>query len=313
MSPPAQENAPGEPQGAHSNVIHHDDTPQDNNPVNEARPIRRGRATKIEMIERESALIALAEEHGPCSVRHIFYRAVVSGVVGITKDQAGYNKVQRSVLGLRRSGLVPYSHIVDNTRWRTQATVWDSPQDLLNHVASTYRRDLWSSSDYRVEVWVESDSIAGTIAGITNKWAVPLFVCRGQSSETFAYSAAADWNLSDQEPTVLYVGDHDPAGLEIENSLVDKLARFSDHDFTFERVAVNWDQVEACDLPGTKPKKLYGYPLAVEAEALPPQQLVSIVDEAISEYVDQDQLRTLKAAEESERDIFMRLATGLAS
>ena len=74
----------------------------------------RRRASRAEMFERKSALIDLVYEHGPSSVRHIFYRAVVTGVTGITKNQSGYDKVQRAVLELRRSGDIPYSLIVDN-------------------------------------------------------------------------------------------------------------------------------------------------------------------------------------------------------
>ena len=311
---PAQEKPPGGIPTVSNQVDATTTTPHDSNPVYDARPVKRRRASKKEMRDRDQALTGLSEEHGPCSVRHIFYRAVVSQLDGITKDQSGYTKVQRAVLQLRRRGEISYSTIVDNTRWRTQATVWNSPEDVLRHNAANYRRNLWADSEYRVEVWVESDSIAGTIAAITNLWAVPMFVCRGQSSETFAHSAAEDWNNDlDRIPVVLYVGDHDPAGLEIETSLMEKLTRFSHTSFAFVRLAVTWEQIEAGDLPGTKPKKRYGFPRAVEAEALPPQELKTIVDSSIGEYADHDQIRILEVAEKSEREIFLRLAEGMAS
>lgn len=270
------------------------------------------RATQAEMEARRKELVRLAHDNGPCSVRHVYYLAVVSAVPGITKDQSGYNKVQREVLKLRRERRIPYGLIVDNTRWCRQETVWNGPDDALRHTAQTYRRNLWADSPYRVEVWAESDSIAGTIGDPVNEWAVPLYVTRGQTSETFVHGAAEQWASEAAEPVVLYVGDHDPAGLEIEGSLREKLTRFSDKPFQFERIAVTWNQIEAGKLPGTQPKKAYGYPLAVEAEALPPKTLRQVVGDAIEQYVDQAQLRSLRAAEQSEREIFEQLARQVA-
>jgi hypothetical protein len=276
-------------------------------------PDKRRRATKAEMETRRELVIGLALEHGPCSVRHLFYQAVVARVPGITKNDSGYNKVQLLVLELRRAGLIPYSLIVDSTRWQRGPRTWGSVQEALDDTARLYRRDLWRSSPWRVEVWCESDSIASTITEPTYRWGVPLMVTRGFSSETFAFNAAETWQETpDRTPVVLYVGDHDPHGLDIERKLEERLGEFTEDTFTqgfhWFRLGVTWEQVKALDLPGTTPKRSYGFPLAVEAEALPPQMLVEIVDNAIESYVDDHEIMVLRAAEESERDLLWRFA-----
>lgn len=278
----------------------------------EARPIRRSRATKAEMEERRGALVALAKEHGPCSVRHLFYRAVVGGVPGITKTDSGYAKVQRLMLELRRDHQVAYELVVDSTRWMRKPNTWDSPDEALRHVAALYRRDLWSDSPFRVEVWAESDSIGSTVMDITESWVVPLFVTRGFSSETFAYNAADNWKQTpDRQPVVLYVGDHDPHGLSIETNLRAKLGMFTEDMFEridWLRIGVTWEQVEDFNLPGTEPKKPYGYPLAVEAEALPPRFLRTYLDLAIRDHVDESEMQHLEAVEAEERDLLLKIA-----
>ena len=280
--------------------------------VYEARHTNRTRATRAEMNQRHDRIVELAEEHGPCSVRHLFYRAVVDGIDGIGKNNNGYMKVQRAVLALRREGRIPYSTIVDNTRTVFTVDVWDGTDGFLQDVAGVYRRDLWSRSPYRVEVWCESDSIAGTLISTARHWRVPLFPIRGQSSETFAYNASQQWlDTPDRQVVVLYIGDHDPAGLEIETALAHKLRGFADgllHEPQFHRVGVTWQQVVDLDLPGTTPKKNYAYPLSVEAEALPPRLLVDLLNDAIGIYADQDQLDTLRAVEAEEREGLYRLA-----
>lgn len=261
------------------------------------------------MDTRHEQLVALAHEHGPCSVRHLFYRAVVSGVPGITKSESGYTKVQRALLDLRRQGLIAYNLVVDNTRWQRKPVTWGSLSEALEHTAHTYRRDLWRLSPYRVEVWCESDSIAGTVVDVTTSWDVPLMVSRGYSSETFAYEAADEWRQDvHRHPVVLYIGDHDPAGLEIEAALRDTLERFYGGNFSWSRVGVTWPQVGMFDLPGTTPKKDYGFELAVEAEALEPGYLRDLLETQIGGYVDGEQLAVLEAAEASERELLISIA-----
>ncbi len=286
----------------------------------DARPVRRHRASPSEMATRRAALLSIISADGPMSVRQAYYRAVVAGIV--PKTDAGYKRVQNTILKMRRSGELDYASIVDNTRWMRKPRTWDSAKDALAATAQLYRQALWSRSDYRVEVWCESDSIAGSIGSVTELWDVPLMPTRGYSSETFAYNAAEEWRRDERRPVVLYVGDHDPHGLEIERALRNRLRAFyADEDgdplfelfgdlfplFDWRRLGVTWEQVERLELPGTRPKKQYGFPLAVEAEALPPQMLRDLVDEAIRDYVDEEQLRVLFVAEDSERQVLERL------
>ena len=279
------------------------------------RPVRR-RATAEEMGERRQALVDLAHEHGPCSVRHLFYASVVEGVAGVEKTEAGYRKVQSLVLQLRQQRRIGYELIVDGTRLRRKPRTFDSVEEALTHTARLYRRNLWSQSPYLVEVWCESDSIASTVADVTDRADVPLMVCRGHTSETFAWTSAREWN--DQyrrQPVVLYIGDHDPAGLDIEESLRTKLDGFYEqyHDVIWRRIGVTWDQVVFGDLPGTEPKvgnrkRPYPYSLSVEAEAIPAPELRGLLTDAIDEYVDLDQLDVLRRVEIQESQLLRKLA-----
>lgn len=278
--------------------------------VNRGSLIKRPRASRAEIEQRHDDLVRLAHEHGPCSVRHLFYRAVVEGLPGITKNDSGYAKVQRSILDLRRLGRIPYHLIVDSTRWVRRPGTWNGVDEFLSEVTGQYRRDLWSRSVHSIEVWCESESIAGTVADTTYMWGVPLFVCRGQSSETFAWNAAQAWKQrTDRDNIVIYIGDHDPAGLEIEANLRTKLESFSGDTAYWSRLGVTWTQAQSLDLPGTKPKKPYGFALAVEAEALPPRLLIELLDDEIGQYADQQELDALYAAEKSERELLMSMTS----
>ena len=53
-----------------------------------ASPIKRRRATQDEMEERAEFLIDYAAEHGPVTVRGLYYQAEVAGVPGIDKTDS---------------------------------------------------------------------------------------------------------------------------------------------------------------------------------------------------------------------------------
>lgn len=258
---------------------------------------------RAEMKDRRRQLYQLVEAHQPASVRHVFYLAVVNSVPGITKNDAGYNKVQRALVDMRMAGELPFHWIVDNTRWARRPRSYDDLEDCLAETARLYRRNLWSELDETVEVWAESDSIAGVLAEITFLWNVPLMVTRGFSSITFARNAVDAWNADGRTVVVYYIGDHDPNGLIIETKLLDYIDGWATIPVTWKRVGVTWEQVERHDLPGTPPKKTYGFPLAVEAEALPPGILRDLLNDAIAGHVDADALALHELVEAEERHL----------
>lgn len=274
--------------------------------VYETSRINRRRATKAEMERRYQVLLDLAAANRPASVRNLYYRAVVAGLV--PKTESGYVKVQRALVDLRRAGRLPYDWLTDSIRWRRRAETWDSVESMLEITARTYRRALWTRSPVTVEVWCESDSIAGVVWPVAERWDVPLLPTRGYSSLTFTNASARELNRQGRPAVIYYVGDHDPHGLEIEVALRRDLAGWCDVPVTWERLGVTWAQVTAMDLPGSRPKKDYGFPLAVEAEALPPDQLRDVVEGAITSHLDYGELTVLRQAEASERDLLYRLA-----
>ena len=94
--------APGGEDGASEFVRieqagHSEDNPPSSNAQDgmyPASPIKRRKATRAEMEERAKFLIAYAREHGPVTVRGLYYQAEVHGLPGIDKTDNGYNRVQ---------------------------------------------------------------------------------------------------------------------------------------------------------------------------------------------------------------------------
>ena len=137
-----------------------------------------------------------------------------------------------------------------------QAKTYSDLEDALWNNARTYRRSVWDDQDVYVEIWLEKDALAGVLVDVTDLWDVPLMVTRGFASLSFLYEAA-DCIESQGKPAFLYYfGDHDPSGVDIPRTVKERSREFApDAEITFERVAVNPDQIERRGLPSAPTKK----------------------------------------------------------
>ena len=135
------------------------------------------------------------------TVRQVFYQATVRGIV--EKSEAGYSKVQVDLVKMRRSGVLPYGWLADNTRWQRKPTTFTGVKEALAETARTYRKALWADAGAYVEIWLEKDALSGVVYPITSQFDVPLMVARGYASLSFLHSAAE--YIDDLEvPTFIY-------------------------------------------------------------------------------------------------------------
>jgi hypothetical protein len=269
-----------------------------------------GRATKIQMTARRSALWMIVAEIEPCTVRQTFYQATVRGLM--EKEEEGYDKTQRVLVELRRSWGLPYAWIADNTRWMRKPRTFESIEAALRHTAETYRRSLWAEADCYVEIWMEKDALAGVVAPITYEYDVPLMVARGYSSITFLKSAAEAIAAQDKPAYIYHLGDYDPWGQnaadKIEKTLRERVRELgSDIDIHFAKLAVRPEQIEHWSLP-SRPTKRVGIGKkwegdSVELDAIHPDDLRALVRDAIERHVSWRHLKALRVAEESEREL----------
>lgn len=281
--------------------------------VSEGRPTkkRRGRpkgsvGPKAQAI-RAYVLGELEPTYDVITVRGAFYQCVGAGIVP-KSEAAGYIPVQKQLLALRRENLLRWDFISDSTRWQRKPKTWGDADAALRSWQRTYRRDLWQDQDVRIEVWLEKDTLAGVLLEATEPWDVPLMVSRGQSSETFVYVAAQaarveSYNGVSTHIFALY--DSDSYGRHAAKNIKTKLEEYSGVPIEFTLLAVTEEQIRDWNLP-TRPDKKDGREV-VELDAIPPDRLTSLVDEAISELVDKHAWEYQRTIEAEERDGLRRL------
>jgi hypothetical protein len=275
-------------------------------------PIKRDRRTKRELGTIREALYQTLAADNPATVRQIFYRLVSANV--IEKTEAAYKTTVCRLLALmRREGALPFGWIADNTRWMRKPRTYSSIEDALKRTAEFYRRALWDEQKAYVEVWLEKDALAGVLYPITAEWDVPLMVTRGYPSLSFLYAAAQHIRETDKQTFIYYLGDHDPIGVNIPELVERELREMADADITFERLAVNPEQIHSFNLQ-TRPTKTTDSRAksfkgeSVEVDAIPPATLRNLVNTAIVKHIDQRALEVLQIAEESERGLLASFA-----
>lgn len=282
--------------------------------VYQAGRIKRQRATNEEMELRAEFLIDYAREHGPVTVRQLFYQATVAHLPGIEKTEDGYNKIQAQVLRLRREGRLPYGKIADSTRYMRRPATYDGWKDALEDTAKFYRKSLWANSDEEVEIWLEKSALAGVLWPVTSEYDVPLMPTGGFTSETFAYGAVERLRYTSKTLVIYALYDFDRSGEDAASSLQEKVERFG-YDFyvpvQFNRLGLNREQVDRMRLPTRPPKRnskadqRWPHDFAAELDAIPPDDLRRIVRDAIEQHLPAFELEFLKQVEAEERRTLM--------
>ena len=163
--------------------------------------------------------------------------------------------------------------------------------------------DMWENQDTYVEVWVEKDALIGVVERPCEKWDVNFMACRGYMSQSEEWQAANRFEEAENNgktPILIYLGDHDPSGIDMSRDHNSRLNMFLNHtgiDIEVRRIALNYDQVRAYNPPPNPTKitdsrspdyiRKFGRE-CWELDALKPSVIDKLVTEAIHEFRDPD-------------------------
>jgi hypothetical protein len=214
---------------------------------------------------------------------------------------------------------MPYEWIEDGTREVTEPYTEPDIATALRRTAEGYRKSLWEEADCRVQIWIEKDGLTNVIYPVTGARDVPVFPARGYSSLTFLHDAASRIEAGDGLPHYIYhIGDSDPSG-ENAGEVIERTLRemAPDAEIFFERLAVTEEQIEAWNLPSRPTKSTdpraarFGDRDSVELEAIEPNRLRAIVQEAIERHQPPEEFAALKALETRERATLLNIVKKL--
>ncbi len=227
------------------------------------------------------------------TLRQLYYQFVSHH--GMVNHIRSYKNLGRLISDARLAGYVDWRAIEDRGRVPDVPSEWDSIEELVDAAITQFRLPRWKGQDNYVELWVEKEALAGVLEPVAYRNHITLMANKGYSSQSAMYESAQRFlQHPDQDAVILYLGDLDPSGEDMVRDVEDRLNTFG-VSLRVQKIALNMDQVEEYD-PPPNPAKLtdsragkyvdkFG-DSSWEVDALPPRELVRLIEDEIKELVD---------------------------
>lgn len=197
-----------------------------------------------------------AKEGYRMTLRQLYYQLVTKNIIrNIEKE---YAKLSDLLVKGRMCGIVDWTAIEDRIR-RPFLPYWvDDIPDAINDTISQYRLNRQEGQEVYIEIWIEKDALSGVLRPITSHYHINLMVNRGYSSCTAMYDAFKRLKAAEdsgKETVILYLGDHDPSGLDMVRDVTDRLEEFGVNP-SVHHVAITKAQIQKYNPPPNPAKAL---------------------------------------------------------
>jgi len=130
----------------------------------------------------------------------------------------------------RLCGMVDWDMIEDRGRECVENGHWDSPASIVRACSEQFRFDTWADQPWYVEVMVEKEAMEGIIGPVCRQLDIPFTANKGYSSCSAMREAGQRiMNALDngRDICIIYLGDHDPSGVDMSRDVEDRLKLFS--------------------------------------------------------------------------------------
>lgn len=259
----------------------------------------------VAMVERINLILRKYIERGQrVTLRQLYYR-LVAGSEGppIPNNLRSYKRVGDVVNNGRLGGFIDWDAIEDRVREPSFPGEFSDLDSLAQAAMSSFRLPRRADQPKHIEIATEKDALSGVLAPLASEYHVTMVVNRGYTSQSAMYQAALRYQsaiMNDKEVVLLYVGDHDPSGLDMVRDIKTRMKMFGiTRGLKVERVALTWAQIEEYEPPENpvKPKDVrtpkyreeFGE-RCWEVDALPPEVLDALIRKAIEKHTDKRKL-----------------------
>ena len=243
------------------------------------------------------------------TLRRVFYALVSRNVIPNT--ERAYKSLSVTLDRARWEDLISPFALDDRGRVTQQRPSWTSQKQFIRGVVPQYRTDWWYDHEPYVELWAEKDAVTGIIAPVASEFGVTYLAMRGFGSFTAVHSAVQ--RIAERQAKIIYVGDFDPSGLEMDRDLQSRLDRMGANHTELLRVALTRGQVDSFNLL-PQPTKMsdsrarhWPHEGSWELDALDADILVRLVRNAITEYLPSDFEERKQADEDEREDLLKRM------
>jgi hypothetical protein len=196
---------------------------------------------------------------------------------------------------------------MDRGRTIHRYQTFPTPAEARRWLQRIYRRDRTEGQTVSLYLGVEKAGIVAQLQEWFGDLGVPVLALGGYGSQTYVDEVIADVEATRRPAVLLYAGDHDPSGEDIDRDFTARTDCWDD----VRRVALTATQVAQYALPPQPGKDTdsraagfiarHGRLVQVELDALPPNVLRSLYATAIAEFWNDEAYSQSVAREAAER------------
>lgn len=252
------------------------------------------------------------------TLRQLYYQLVTRNEIRNTERE--YKNLGTLISQARLSGMMDWDAIEDRVRRPIRPNEFTGLTSLVNAAIRSYRLPRWRGQGAYAELWVEKDALAGVLEPIADRFHATLMVNRGYSSQSAMYESArriqnTRQSMGAKSAYVFYLGDHDPSGEDMVRDVEERLQMFGVTKLRVTKIALTRAQVDEYG-PPPNPAKLSDSRAAKyceehgdeswEVDALPPETLNLLVEEAFERVLDLGKMRKVEEQEEVDKQALRR-------
>ena len=238
------------------------------------------------------------------TLRQLFYRLVSEGL--IPNRQSVYIQLSRLSAEARRAGWFPT--LIEAGRSIHRYQTWADPEDARNWLRNAYRIDRSRTQPTQVWLGVEKAGLVEVLLQAFGDLGLPIIALSGYSSQTYVDDIVGEVTDDGRPAMLVYAGDFDPSGTDILDDFISRTGCWADVD----HIGLTHDQVLDRNLPvmpgkASDPRagtfvSQYGSLMQVELDALPPDDLTGLYQQAIDKHWDTSAYDAALAQEQADLD-----------
>lgn len=242
------------------------------------------------------------------TLRQLYYQLVSQDI--IPNKVSEYAKLSKLLVNGRMAGEVDWDAIEDRLRVPKIPYWVHGVADAISDTINQYRLNRMDGQDNYIEVWCEKDALSNVLYRVTKEYHIRLMINRGYSSCTAMHDAYE--RLHWQAKTyILYLGDHDPSGLDMVRDIENRLEEFGADNLEVRHVAITREQINAYQPPPNPAKvtdprandyiALHG-DSSWEVDALNPETLHELLKKEIEGLIDRSKFERMLEQEERDKE-----------
>lgn len=280
----------------------------------------------LELLAQVKQVLVEERAELPVTARYLFY--VLVGKHGFPKTENDYARLCNLLVKARRAQLIPFHSLRDDgANAQGGSFGYDDPADFwktLQESGEDYSRFTRLDQPVYVELWSEGNSPVPMLARAASRFGVKVTGTGGFPGVTlnhnFARRVCKRWNEGEQPTVWMHIGDYDPSGESIYDSMSEDIFGFVAGDIGYdaakeaflpERIGLTWEQVEEHAIETAPPKgsdgrsgkwEDEGRHETAQLEAVPAAMLKEWVADACERHTDMGVLEEHERKGEVERE-----------